>query len=182
MGGGLFLFDMTNIVAGKKFVSPVNFVTDGDTLILEKDGVEFKCRLRWIDAPETYKGQGKSNTDPKILDHWDWGLKSKNFLYNLVADKNVTVIPIEIDQYNRWVCDLYLGDRVTTSANIQLQLSNAGMCANSLPFQVYNFPTPRDLALFKGILTNCATAYKKKLGIWSSPDFILPYEFKKLIL
>lgn len=180
MGEGLFLFNMTNIIAGKKFVSPVNFVNDGDTLILEKDGVEFKCRIRWIDAPETNKGH--SSTDPKIINHWDWADKSKSFLYNLVWDKKVTVIPIEIDQYNRWVCDLYLGDRIITSTNIQLQLSNAGMCANSLPFQMYNFPTSRDLSLFKGILTNCANAYKKKLGIWSSPDFIIPYEFKKLTL
>lgn len=171
---------MADIIAGNKFISLAKFVTDGDTLTLEKDGVEFKCRLRWIDAPETRKSH--TSADPKILNHWEWGEKSKTFLYNLVWGKQLTVIPYEIDQYNRWLCDLYLGDRIVVAVNIQLQLSKAGMCANSLPFQLYNFPTSRDLSLFKGILTNCANAYKKKIGIWSSPDFIIPYEFKKLAL
>jgi len=166
------------ITPGKKFSSSVRYVSDGDTVNVEKDGTQFNIRLRWIDAPETRKHQ--NSDDPKILAHWEWADKSKNFLHNLVNGKQVTIIPYEIDQYNRWVCDLYLGDRIVTSTNIQLLLCNAGMCGNFLPFQMYNFPTSRDLSLFKGIITNCANAYKKKIGIWSVPDFIIPYEFKKL--
>jgi hypothetical protein len=58
-------------------------------------------------------------------------------------------------------------------------LCNAGMCTNFLPFQTYNF-TSRELSLLKGTITICAKAYSRKVGIWSMPDFILPYEFKKL--
>lgn len=166
----------------KKIQTTIKTVLDGDTLILGYNGQEFSSRAQWIDAPETKKWS-QSSSDPRILKHWEWAEKSKAFLLNLVAGSQVlTIIPIQIDQYNRWVCDWYLGAEVKLATNIQVQLCAAGMSANSLPFQQYHFTASRDLSLYVAILRNCAIAHKKKTGFWIEPDFILPYEIKKLNL
>ncbi|MBW4680582.1 MAG: thermonuclease family protein [Microcoleus vaginatus WJT46-NPBG5] len=166
----------------KKIQTTIKTVLDGDTVILRYNGQEFSSRARWIDAPETKKW-GQSSEDPRILKHWDWAEKSKAFLLNLAAGSQIlTIIPVQIDQYNRWVCDWYLGTEVKLATNIQVQLCAAGMSANSLPFQHYHFSASRDLSLYVGILRKCADACKKRVGFWMEPDFILPYEFKKLIL
>ncbi|MEG4803548.1 thermonuclease family protein [Microcoleus sp. ARI1-B5] len=165
------------LVAGNGYLCYSKFVFDGDTLNLDFQGEQFRARLQWIDSPESRKNS-QSSTDSKILKHWEWAEKAKTTLTNLVAGKPIVTIPIEKDQYDRWVCDCYLGTAKTTN-NVQIQLCKAGMAVSYLPFNRFSYST-RELAVIRGIITETANANRKKLGIWSESDFILPYEFKKL--
>ena len=167
------------LVAGNKYNCLSKFVFDGDTLSLDLQGEQFKARLQWIDSPEAQK-TAQSSTDYRIQNHWNWAQKSKTALMNLVAGKPIITIPIEKDSFDRWVCDCYIG-KISIATNIQIQLCKAGMAVSYLPFNRFSYSS-RELAVMRGIITETANANRKKTGIWSEPNFILPYEFKKLNL
>ncbi|MDK2409896.1 thermonuclease family protein [Dolichospermum sp. LEGE 00246] len=168
------------IVPNQRIKPTLKFIADGDTLKLNYEGQDFHSRARWIDAPEMQK-PGQYSDNPQILKHWEWAIKSKEFLGSLITRKPLIIIPYELDQYNRWLCDWYVGT-VSASTNIQLQMCLAGMCAYYLPFQYYSFPTTRELSLYTGIIKNCAKAYKLKSGFWKEDKFMLPHEIKSLKL
>lgn len=167
------------LITGKKYNCLSKFIFDGDTLSLDFQSYQFKARLQWIDSPESQK-TGQNTTNPKVIKHWEWAEKAKTALMDLVAGKSIITIPIEKDQYDRWVCDCYLGT-VKTANNLQIQLCKAGMAVSYLPFNRFSYST-RELAVMRGIITETANANRRKTGIWSEPDFMLPYEFKKLNL
>ncbi len=167
------------LVAGNGYNCLSRFVFDGDTLNLDFRGEQFKARLQWIDSPESRKN-GQNSTNPRILKHWEWAEKAKTALMNLVAGKSIITIPIEKDSFDRWVCDCYIG-KVSAATNVQIQLCKAGVAVSYLPFNRFSYSS-RELAVIRGIITETANANRKKVGIWSEPDFILPYEFKKLNL
>ncbi|MEG3908663.1 thermonuclease family protein [Microcoleus sp. POL10_C6] len=154
-------------------------VFDGDTLLLDSQGAELRVRLRWIDSPESQKN-GQTSTDPGILKHWEWAQKAKTALMNYVAGKSIITVPIEKDIYDRWVCDCYF-DKISAATNIQIQLCKTGMAVTYMPFNRFAYNT-RELTVLRGVITETAAANRKKLGLWSEPDLILPYEFKKLNL
>ncbi|MEG4445069.1 thermonuclease family protein [Microcoleus sp. AT9_B5] len=155
------------------------FIFDGDTLTLDFRGADLRVRLRWIDTPEAQRS-GINSTDPRILKHWEWAQKAKTALMELVAGKPIISIPIEKDQYDRWVCDCYL-EKISVATNIQILQCKSGMGVSFVPFNRFAYNT-RELAVLKGIITETASANRKKLGLWSDPDLILPNEFKKLTL
>jgi endonuclease YncB( thermonuclease family) len=155
------------------------FVIDGDTLTLDFRGTELRVRLRWIDTPEAQK-PGQNSTNPRILKHWEWAQKAKVALIDLVKERAIIAIPIEKDQYDRWVCDCYLG-KISAVTNIQILQCKSGMGVSFLPFNRFAYNT-RELTVLRGVITETASANRKKLGLWSEPDLILPNEFKKLSL
>jgi hypothetical protein len=55
------------------------------------------------------------------------------------------------------------------------------MAVTYMPFNRFAYNT-RELTVLRGVITETAAANRKKLGLWSEPDLILPYEFKKLNL
>ncbi|MEG4533008.1 thermonuclease family protein [Microcoleus sp. D2_18a_D3] len=167
------------ITPGASYNCFSKFVFDGDTLTLDFRGDELRVRLRWIDTPEAQK-PGQNSTDPKILKHWEWAQKAKVALMNLVAEKAIITVPIEKDQFDRWVCDCYL-NKVSVATNIQILQCKAGMGVSFLPFNRFAYNT-RELSVLRGIITETASANRKKLGLWSEPDLILPNEFKRLTL
>ena len=166
------------IIAGNGYSAISKFVFDGDTLSLDCKGDKFTARLQWIDTPEAKKPT-ETSIDPTFQTHWIWAARAKTALLNLVDKQNLIVIPSEKDQYDRWVCDLYIG-KVSAATNVQIQLCKAGMATSYLPFNRHSYSS-RELTLLRGIITETANANRKKVGIWSEPNFILPYEFKKLI-
>lgn len=167
------------LIANNKYLCYSKFVADGDTLILDCKSEKFNARLQWIDSPESKKST-QSSTDSKILKHWEWAEKARVTLMNLVAGKPIITIPIVKDQYDRWVCDCYI-DKVSAASNVQIAMSKAGMATSYLPFNRYAY-SDRELTVMRGIITETAKANRKKIGIWSESDFILPYDFKKLTL
>ena len=169
------------IVSGNGYSVLSNFVFDGDTLNLNFQGEQFLARLQWIDTPETRKPSIHTNTDPRIQAHWSWAERAKTTLINLVHQKPLICIPIEKDRFDRWVCDLYLNNKISATNNVQIALCKAGMAVSYLPYNRYSY-SGRELAVMRGIITETANANSKKVGIWSEPNFILPHEFKKLNL
>lgn len=167
------------ILPNKRIRPTIKFISDGDTLKLNYQGQDFYSRARWIDAPEIQK-HGQFSANPKILKHWEWATKSKDFLASLITNKTLIIIPYQLDDYGRWLCDWYV-NTVSAANNIQLQMCLNGMCAYYLPFQYYDFPTSRELNVYTGIIKNCAKAYQLKSGFWGD-NILLPYEFKKLII
>jgi endonuclease YncB( thermonuclease family) len=167
------------ISPNKRIKPTIKFVSDGDTLKLNYDGQEFHSRARWIDAPETQK-VGQFSDDPEVLKHWQWAVKSKDFLKGLLNNKTLIIIAYEQDQYDRWLCDWYV-NTVSATNNLQLQMCLNGMCAYYLPFQYYDFPTTRELSLYTNIIKNCAKAHKMKLGFWQE-NVMLPYQIKQMKL
>jgi endonuclease YncB( thermonuclease family) len=172
------------IEIGKKYLAKVIFVTDGDTLLLEVNGEQFKSRARYIDCPETQKTHNINEFDltirDRVMTHWQWATTATNFLKSLVEGKEITIITIERDVFDRVICDWYLGKSIAQSKNIQLKLSQEGLCTHFLPLQQYNFP-PRELNLILAIFKGAAIAHHKKIGFWKETDFLLPSDYKKLI-
>ncbi|MBD2385992.1 thermonuclease family protein [Cylindrospermum sp. FACHB-282] len=156
---------------------PVNFI-DGDTLgLTNQNGQYFTSRARWIDSPETRKGN--ESQDSRLLKHWEYGAKSKSFLGQLIGLQKIIVIPYELDQYNRWVCDWYLADK----QNIQVKLCVTGMAIASPFFQTPNSYdlSASEISLYSAILNATVQARLKRTGVWEQTDFLLPYEVKKAV-
>ncbi|PSB49761.1 SNase-like nuclease [filamentous cyanobacterium Phorm 6] len=168
------------LIANNGYSVLSKFVSDGDTLNLNFQGEQFVARLQWIDTPETKKST-QNSTDYKIQNHWSWAERAKTALINLVHQKPLICIPIEKDRFDRWVCDLYINNKISVANNVQIALCKAGMAVSYLPYNRYSY-TSRELAVIRGIITETANANRKKVGIWSEPNFILPNEFKKLNL
>lgn len=172
------------IIAGKGYDCRSQFIFDGDTLnlshgLIGNQSEVFKARLQWIDAPEAKK-TGQNSTNPKILEHWEFAEKAKIALSTLVEGKLIMAVPIAKDQFDRWVCNCYV-ERISIKTNLQIILCKLGLAVSSLPFNRFSYNT-NELSLIRGIITETANANRKKVGIWSSPNFILPYEFKKLTI
>jgi len=167
------------ITLGKKYNCTSPFVFDGDTLNLDFEGEMVKVRLQMIDAPESRKNR-QNSADPRIIDHWAWAEQAKTALMNLVQGQTIITYPISRDIFDRLLCDCYIG-RVTARTNIQVNLCKLGMAVSYLPFNRYSYNS-RELGVIRGVITETANANRKKIGIWSNPDFILPGDFKKLTI
>ncbi|MEG4850849.1 thermonuclease family protein [Microcoleus sp. B5-D4] len=173
------------IIKGSVYKAELGFVYDGDTFnlkLISATGTESQsiiCRSQWIDTPESQK-PGKTSTDPLILKHWEWAEKAKLALRNLLQNRALIAIPYELDQYQRWVCDVYL-DNLLVSSNVQVKLAQSGLAASRLPFNrhIYNV---RETTVLRSIIAGAATANRKRVGLWKEANMILPYEFKKLSL
>jgi endonuclease YncB( thermonuclease family) len=167
------------ITLGKKYNCTSPFVFDGDTMNLDFQGEIVRVRLQMIDTPESRKNRQNSD-DPNIVDHWEWAEKAKTALMDLVKGQTIITYPIGRDIFDRLLCDCYI-ERVTAKNNIQINLCKSGMAISYLPFNRYSYNS-RELAVIRGIITETANANRRKTGIWSNPDFILPNDFKKLTI
>jgi endonuclease YncB( thermonuclease family) len=164
------------VTVGKKHICNPGYVFDGDTLNLTYQGVQFTTRLQWIDCPETKKTH--QSTDARILRHWMWAEQAKTALMNMVQGKSIIAFPQEKDQYDRWICDCYV-ESIKAANNIEILLCKAGLAVTFIPYNRYDF-TVREVKLLRGVITATAIANRKKLGIWSEPNFITPAEVKKM--
>ena len=134
---------------GFDFSGRVIKVKDGDSIIVRSDGNYFEIRLHGIDAPEWSQPYGKS---------------ARRKLGSQVLYKTVSVDNITIDKYNRLVSVIYAGDK-----NINLEMVQSG---NAWWYRQY---AGSDNELKQA--EDCAKA--KKLGLWSSPNAIPPWEWRR---
>ena len=68
-------------------------VIDGDTIWVKSENKHIKIRLSYIDAPELKQV---------------YGVRSKNFLSELILDKEVEVSTSKKDRYNRHLGEIYI--------------------------------------------------------------------------
>ena len=125
-------------------------IIDGDTIHIGKN----KIRLHAIDAPETKQRCTKNGIE------WDCGLRSTEYLKDLIGDDKILCITSGRDKYERYVGICYLD-------NIDL---NSKMVINgwAIAYRYYSLDYIKEEE----------EAKLKKLGIWSG-EFEEPYFFRK---
>ena len=94
----LFSLIITGSAFSGQFDAKVIKVIDGDTIWVKTENKHVKIRLSYIDAPELRQ---------------TFGVRSKNYLTNLVLDKRVQIDTYRKDRYNRIIGEVYIPDSYT---------------------------------------------------------------------
>jgi endonuclease YncB( thermonuclease family) len=125
-------------------------IADGDTVsILDSANKQHKVRLFGIDTPERDQPYGKA---------------ARKALGQLVDKKNVGVVIVETDSYGRTVGTLY-----REGVNINVAMVAGGHAW----WYEYYAPHERKLAEAEKL------ARKQKLGLWSLPEPIPPWDWRR---
>lgn len=137
----------TNTISGK-----VVNVADGDTItILNDENKQTKVRLYGIDAPE--KAQ-------------DFGNVSREHLASLVAGKNIEVVVIDVDQYDRSVGRIKVDGKEVAEEMLQSGLAWLYTAYCKIP----------ECTRWKELETQAKTA---KIGLWANPTAQEPWQWRK---
>lgn len=126
-------------------------ISDGDTITVLQDRTQYKIRLYGIDTPES---------------HQDFGTRAKQFVSDLVFKKDVRVVQKDIDRYGRVVGIIYLGDTCVNE-----EIVKAGFA------WVYN-QYCKDIVCRDWLMLE-KQARENRIGLWSHPDPIPPWEFRR---
>jgi len=125
-------------------------ITDGDTITVLQDRTQYKIRLYGIDCPES---------------HQDFGTRAKQFVSDLVFNKDVRVV--QKDMHRKRVMGIvYLGDTC-----INEEIIKAGFAW--VYHRYCKDPVCQDwLSLEQHAKVN-------QIGLWSHPDPVPPWEFRR---
>ena len=126
-------------------------IADGDTITVLRDKEQVRIRLYGIDCPERYQAFSK---------------KAKQFTSGMVFGKVVEVEPVDIDRYGRTVALVAVFKRLVNE-----ELVNAGFA------WVYTRYCDRPICERWKVLEQ--EAREAKRGLWSDPDAIPPWEFRR---
>jgi micrococcal nuclease len=138
------------IFAAESITGKVVSVADGDTITVLEDKTQIKVRLHGVDAPE--KAQ-------------DFGTTARTFTSDQCFGEAVTVEVTDTDRYGRKVGIVKLSDgRVLNHALVEAGLAHW-----------YEEYAPKDVTLKR--LQESAKAAKR--GLWSRPDAVAPWDFRK---
>ena len=143
------LFPSLLICCGDSFSGKCIGVSDGDTIKVMYSGKAERIRLYGVDSPE--KGQ----------DFWK---SAKQFTSEMVFGKTVEVRPIDRDRYGRTVAWVSVNGK-----SLNRELVAAGLAW----WYKHYAPKEKDLRDLE------LKARKEKVGIWSRPDPIPPWEFRR---
>ena len=132
----------------KPFVAKVVKIADGDTVTVLLDKVQYRIRLAKIDAPEKKQA---------------FGTQSKKVLGDKIFGKDVKVVWVKRDLYNRIVGDIYLDNRW-----INKEMIEEGWAWH---YRQYS----KDAALDKAE----ADARSARRSLWADSSPIPPWEFRK---
>jgi micrococcal nuclease len=126
-------------------------VADGDTMTVLHNGQPEKIRLWGIDCPE--KNQ-------------DFGAKAKHVTLILVFAKVVSVNPVTVDRYGRTVAFVKVGETVVNEELVRQGLARV-------------FTRYCDRAICREWRELETEAREKKRGLWSMPNAVPPWEFRR---
>jgi micrococcal nuclease len=126
-------------------------VADGDTITVLENRTQHRIRLFGIDAPER---------------HQDFSNKAKQFVSELVFGKQVRVVKMDIDRYDRVVGMVYVGD-----VNV-----NEALVKNGLAWVYQRYCK---VSICSSWLALEAQARAAKTGLWSHPNPVAPWEFRR---
>ena len=151
----LLIFSVCTASASKIIQGKVVSVADGDTItVLDAEKTQHKIRLQGIDAPE--KAQA-------------FGAKSKQALYEMVHGKTVQVSFEKSDKYGR-----ILGKVLLDGQDICHQQIKAGLAWHYKKYQNQQPLADRD-----AYSASETAAKNEKLGLWSDPRPMAPWDFRK---
>lgn len=139
-----------SLSANADYVGKVVRVIDGDTVAVLTSGEMKRVRLNGIDAPESKQA---------------FGLKSKQMLIKLVAQKYVLVATDEADRYGR-----DLGTLILKGQDINAQQVISGMA------WAYRY---KGVAVNPHYVALEQTAAKSGVGLWSESNPITPWSWRK---
>lgn len=145
----LLLVFLPSISSAASFTGRVVRVSEGDIIQVMNNNVVETVRLAEIDCPE--KGQA-------------FGRQAKEFTAAMVAGKVVTVQVRTKDRYGRTVGEVFLRDGV----NLSQALITAG-------YAWYSKNPPVDI----GLANLEAQARKARLGLWTDPRPVPPWEWTR---
>jgi micrococcal nuclease len=124
-------------------------ISDGDTILVMQGRRQIKIRLYGIDCPEM--GQ-------------DFGAQARRFTGQMVFGKIVTVQEMDRDRYGRTVAWVWVDGQ-----SLNKELVKAGFA------WWYRYYALND----EELRTLEAKARKDKLGLWSQPNPIPPWKFRR---
>lgn len=124
-------------------------ITDGDTVIVARDGKPEKVRLVDIDSPEKSQAYGRA---------------AKRFLSDLVFMREVKIERRGRDKYGRTLATLYLAD----GTDINAELLRNG-CA-------WLYKAKGANTLYKNLMRE---ARNSQLGLWAEASPIAPWDYRK---
>jgi micrococcal nuclease len=158
----------------------IKTVYDGDTFLLVPEDLpkgtkaDVKVRLRWVDAPETYKGV--PSDAPVDLNQWEWGNKAKELILSL-GSVGVTVNPHGLDKYNRVLADvdIKVDEKII---NVQHHLVSNGLAVVFPSFENNHLWSEADIDFLNKLLKAQFEAHKNRLGVWGDDNFVLPYLYR----
>ena len=127
-------------------------VIDGDTIWVKTNNKHIKIRLSYIEAPELKQ---------------TYGVRSKNFLTNLILDKNVQINANKKDRYNRHLGEVYIHS-VNESVFVNAKMLKSG--------NAWIYLKHRDNSYLKN-LENYARI--KKIGLWSQKTPVEPWIYRR---
>ena len=130
-------------------------IHDGDTLqVRSPNGQILKIRFACIDAPELKQPLGQ---------------ESRNYLRSMIneAGGKVKVKVINTDRYGRSVAEIW-----TKSGLLQSRMTGAGM---AFAYDQYS----KDCPNWDAVKSSEKGAMEFKLGVWRSPNFERPWNYRK---
>jgi len=125
-------------------------VADGDTITVLENLTQYKIRLFGIDTPEARQ---------------DFGNKAKQMTSDLVFGKEVRVVEMDIDQYGRIVGMVYVGNLCVNETLVEEGLAWV--------YRKYCIISVCDTWLELE-----SQAREGKIGLWSHPNPVPPWEFR----
>lgn len=139
----------------KELTGKVVAVTDGDTLTILADRRQVKVRLFGIDAPERSQA---------------FGTQARKRLGELTAGKTVKVTTSGTDRYGRILGEVFAPSEYGTEpANVNLMLVSEGLAWHYVQFA----KDRQDIREAEDM------ARRAKSGLWSDPNPVAPWEFRK---
>jgi endonuclease YncB( thermonuclease family) len=148
----LIIFLFINTSFADQYSAKVIKVIDGDTIWVKSNNKHIKIRLSYIDAPELKQV---------------YGIRSRDFLVNLVLDKKVQINTSKKDRYNRHLGEVYLHNE-KQSIFINAKMIKSGMA--------WVYKTYRNNQYLNN-LENYAKTNKK--GLWNQDEILEPWNYRK---
>lgn len=139
----------SNVLSSETFSGKVVGVKDGDTVVVLRDGVAITIRLEHVDCPE--KGQPFGNNAKKFASDFCYGKLVR------LEHKGKT------DRYKRLIAEIYIGKKCL----------NKELVNNGLAWHFVKYSSNTEYASLE------KQARKNKIGLWSHPNPIAPWEWRK---
>ena len=147
----LIIFFFIDVSFADQYTAKVIRVIDGDTIWVKSDNKHIKIRLSYIDAPELKQ---------------IYGIRSRDFLINLILNKNVQINTNKKDRYNRHLGEVYiLNEKESIFVNAKMIKSG-----NAWVYRIYR----NNEYLLN--LENHARINKK--GLWNEENILEPWEYR----
>ena len=147
----IIIFFFIDVTFADQYTAKVIRVIDGDTIWVKSDNKHIKIRLSYIDAPELKQ---------------IYGIRSRDFLINLVLEKNVQINTSKKDRYNRHLGEVYVHNE-KESIFVNAKMIKSG---NAWVYKIYR----NNEYLIN--LENFARSNNK--GLWSQKDILEPWKYR----